>query len=115
MDRNNTPAVPLVTKVRISGGRKVALEEVIGQGRVATVYAGAVQGPPAGPRRVAVKIFERLPEDEKDKILMYLSRTVAAATCVNDARVVQVYDYDLSRRNPFVVLELVDGGALATL
>jgi len=115
MDRTNTPAVPLVTRVRISGGRKVALEEVIGRGSVATVYAGTVQGPPVGPRRVAVKVFDRLPEDEKDHILMCLSHAVAATACVNDARVVQVYDYDLSRRSPFVVLEHVHGGTLETL
>jgi serine/threonine-protein kinase len=99
----------------VSGGRTIALQELIGQGSVSSVYAGVVEGARGGHRRVAVKVFDRLPEEAKDNVLKSLSRAVTVATCVSDPRVVHLFDYDLSRRNPFLVTELVDGGALETL
>src|SRR5262249_30431740 len=101
MDRCNTPPLPLIPKLRISGGRSIAVQEQIGQGSVASVYAGTVSGTATGHRRVAVKIFDRLPGDEKERILTTLARTMGAATCVCDPRVVQLIDYDLSRSLPF--------------
>src|SRR5512140_3403678 len=95
MESTPTP-LSLVRKLRLSGDRRVSLSSEIGRGSLGTVYAGTVSGGGTGRRVVAVKIFEELPGDDDERLMAGIARACAAAACVCDPRVVQVYDYALS-------------------
>jgi hypothetical protein len=115
MESTPTP-LSLIRKLRLSGDRRVSLTAEIGRGSLGMVYAGTVSGDGAARRVVAVKVFEELPGDDDERVLAGIARAAAAAACVCDPRVVQVYDYELSgHHEPFLVTELVDGGSLETL
>ena len=110
MEHTHAP-VPSVRTLPLPGNRDVSLDEEVGHGRLSSVYAGSVEG----ERRVAVKVFNRLPHAGRHRVVEHLAHAMNAATCISDPRVVQVYDYDLARLEPFVVTELVDGGTLESI
>ena len=107
-------AYGLPVTLRISGGRAIQLDDVLGEGTLGTVFAGRTEGSRFS-RGVAVKFFDRLSAGDRAHVGPGLARTLAACACVCDPRIVQIYDFDLSRQHPFVVTELVDGGALEAL
>jgi serine/threonine protein kinase len=95
--------------LRLSGGRRINLVGEIGRGESARVLAGVTEE--WGQRAVAVKLFEPLPHEARER----LTNAAEAAACVCNPHVAKIYDYDLWRETPYIVSELVDGCTLEAL
>ncbi|MEO6351240.1 MAG: protein kinase [Candidatus Limnocylindrales bacterium] len=87
------------------------LIELIGQGGMATIYRA--HDSELG-RDVAVKVLRA--EYGRDPAFVQRFRQEAqSAAALNHPNVVNVYDYGMEAGDPFIVMELIDGGDLALL
>src|SRR6476660_10602843 len=95
---------------QILGGR-YRLTELLGQGGMATVYRATDTG--LG-RDVALKLLR--PEYLRDPEFSSRFRQEAqAAASLSHPNVVTVYDYGEDPSGPYIVMERIDGEALATI
>jgi beta-lactam-binding protein with PASTA domain/predicted Ser/Thr protein kinase len=94
----------------VLGGRYRLLEP-LGEGGMATIYRAHDE---QLGRDVAVKLLR--PEYGRDSAFVARFRQEAkSAASLNHPNVVNVFDYGTDRAGPFIVMELVDGGDLASL
>ncbi len=94
-----------VRSARLLGGR-YRLETTLGRGGVADVYSGVDLHL---ARRVAVKLF-RSPADELAAARMESEATLLASLC--HPGLLAVYDFDVDRGEPYLVMQLVEGTTL---
>lgn len=89
---------------------KYRLESVIGTGGMGTVYRAehlALKAP------VAVKVIDR-EVDEGDVALARFMREAQSAASLRSPHVVQILDYGMEGKRPFMVMEMLEGEPLAT-
>jgi beta-lactam-binding protein with PASTA domain/tRNA A-37 threonylcarbamoyl transferase component Bud32 len=87
------------------------LTELLGQGGMATIYRG--HDLQLG-RDVAVKVL-RAEYGRDPAFLTRFKHEAQAAAALNHPNVVNVYDFGMEGGDPFIVMELIDGGDLALL
>ncbi len=88
---------------------KYRLESVIGTGGMGTVYQAehlALRAP------VAVKVIDR-EVDEGDVALARFMREAQSAASLRSPHVVQILDYGMEGKRPFMVMEMLEGEPLA--
>jgi eukaryotic-like serine/threonine-protein kinase len=100
---------------RLEDGRRITVGEPVGKGSNATVYRAVVGGAGGVQRVVALKLFDVIATDERERVLPRLARAVQAAAAVRHPNVVEVFDLGLHRTQPFALTELVEGASLAHL
>jgi eukaryotic-like serine/threonine-protein kinase len=108
------PRLPEVP-TRLEDGRRLTVGERIGKGYHASVYRAVVGGAGGVQRVVAVKLFDVIGTDERERVLPSLARAILRAAAIRHPNVVEVYDLGLHRTQPFVLTELVEGTSLAHL
>jgi serine/threonine-protein kinase len=97
-------------------GRALRIGPQIGRGTAATVYRGTLDGRFGLRRQVAVKVFDVIASDEHEAVLASLALAVRRTACVRHPNVVRVEDFGvLGPAQPYMVLELLEGRALARL
>lgn len=103
-----------MTNFRLKPGtvlaEKYRLESVLGTGGMGTVYQAehlALKAP------VAVKVIDR-EVDEGDVALARFMREAQSAASLRSPHVVQILDYGMEGKRPFMVMEMLEGEPLAT-
>jgi beta-lactam-binding protein with PASTA domain len=92
-------------------GGRYKLIELLGQGGMATIFHG--QDTELG-RDVAVKVLRS--EYGRDQAFVARFRAEAqSAASLSHPNIVNVFDYGMEKGDPFIVMELLDGGDLAAV
>src|SRR3954463_13765699 len=100
---------PQVSGIGETLGGRYRLVELLGQGGMATIYRA--HDSQLG-RDVAVKVLRS--EYGRDPAFVARFRQEAqSAAALNHPNVVNVFDYGMEAGDPFIVMELIDGGDLA--
>jgi len=91
-------------------GGRYRLDQVLGQGGMATIFRATDD---KLGREVAVKVLR--PEFGTDaQFVERFEHEAQAAASLNHPNIVQVYDYGTDRAGPYIVMEQVSGGDLAS-
>ncbi len=91
------------------GDGRYRLDQLIGSGGMATVWRATDR---RLGRDVAVKLISEALADDPTYVERF-AREARTAAGLSHANLVQVYDYGADPRQPFLVMEYVDGGTLA--
>ena len=92
-------------------GDRYRLVELLGQGGMATIFRG--HDGQLG-RDVAVKVL-RAEYGRDDAFVARFRQEAQAAAALNHPNVVNVFDYGMQDGDPFIVMELVEGGDLGAV
>jgi len=84
------------------------LLQILGRGGMGTVYRALDQ---SLGRYVAIKVMRRALGDDRQFVENFM-REARAAAALNHPNVVQIYSCDEEHGQPYIVMELVDGGRL---
>jgi serine/threonine protein kinase len=93
----------------VLGDGRYRLDQLIGSGGMATVWRATDR---RLSRAVAVKLISEALADDPTYAERF-AREARTAAGLSHANLVQVYDYGADVRQPFLVMEYVDGGTLA--
>ncbi len=93
----------------VLGDGRYRLDQLIGSGGMATVWRATDR---RLSRAVAVKLISEALVDDPTYAERF-AREARTAAGLSHANLVQVYDYGADERQPFLVMEYVDGGTLA--
>ena len=98
----------------LSTGRRVVLESLLGRGAQTSVYRGVLETW-GSKRAVAVKVYDRVHDDDRDEVVARVGRAAERAACIVHSNVLGTFDFapcSSARSAPLLVSELVDGVTL---
>jgi serine/threonine protein kinase len=108
---STVPEAPL----ELADGRRLAVGERLGKGSDASVYRAVVEGAGGVRRVVALKMFDAIATEEREKVVTRLGKAIRRAGVIHHPNVVQAYDFGVHNWQPFALTELVEGASLAEL
>ncbi|MBX3187636.1 MAG: serine/threonine protein kinase [Labilithrix sp.] len=101
--------------VDIGHGRSVRLLDVVGKGASAVVYRALLESANGLRKVVAFKLWNGVSSDDADVVFAHAATAASRGAWVSHPNVVETLDFGQWRRQPFMVLELVDGVSLNVL
>jgi serine/threonine protein kinase len=103
----------------LGDGRVLTLVEAIGRGSIGEVHRGVLESNWGLRRPVAVKLLEKMADEEHGELLRRLAHNARRVACVRHPSVIQTLEIDRHGSQPlaqsFIVMELVSGESLASV
>jgi serine/threonine protein kinase len=113
--RRPTNSAPPEGPLHLEDGRRVTIGERIGKGSHASVYRAVVEGAGAVRRVVALKLFDVIPTEERERVVQRIAKAVKRAGIVRHPNVVQACEFGIFKGQPYSLSELVEGVSLGRL
>jgi serine/threonine-protein kinase len=113
--RGPTPLHIPTDVVDIGDGRRVRLLEVVGKGASTTVFRGLLESRNGLRKLVAFKMLNGVSSDDAEHVFARVASAATRGAWVRHPNVVEIYDFGQWGKQPFFVLELVDGVPLHVL
>lgn len=101
--------------LEIGDGRVARLLDELGRGASSVVHRASLESGAGLRRLVAIKRFGTVSSDDFEPVLAAAARAARRGACIRHPNVVEIYEVGCWERQPFFVLELVDGVSLQSL